>query len=85
MAGYIAPSNFARVWRKLLKNIGLAGQYKIHELRHTHATMLAAKDNFSIASIRKRLGHASVQTTLNVYTHAVEGEDKDMADMFDDD
>lgn len=84
LGGYIAPSNFARVWRKLLKNIGFEGQYKIHELRHTHATMLAAKDKFSIASIRKRLGHASVQTTLNVYAHAIDDEDKGMADMFDD-
>jgi len=80
---YIAPSNFARVWRKLLKNIGMAGKYKFHEFRHTHATELAAQDSFSPASIRKRLGHSSVQTTLNVYTHAVDDEDERMANHFD--
>jgi integrase/recombinase XerD len=39
-----------------------------HMLRHTHATELI-RDGWDAAKVQKRLGHASVQTTLNIYTH----------------
>lgn len=81
--GYIAPSNFARVWRRILRNIGMAGQYKLHEFRHTHATLLLATGQFSMASVQKRLGHESAQTTLKHYAHAIAAEDELMADAFD--
>lgn len=35
----------------------------LHQLRHTHATELI-NDGVSLVTIRKRLGHASMQTTL---------------------
>ena len=81
---YIAPTNFARVWRKLLKNIGMQGKYKIHEFRHTHATMLIAK-GINIVSVSKRLGHASTQTTLNVYAHPMKSDGRLMAEIFEED
>ena len=81
---YIAPSNFGRVWRKLLKNLGMDGKYKIHEFRHTHATMLIAK-GINIVSVSKRLGHASTQTTLNVYAHPMKSDGRLMAEIFEED
>lgn len=81
--GYIAPSNFARVWRRILRNIGMAGQYEMYEFRHTHATLLLATGRFSMASVQKRLGHESPQTTLKHYAHAIAAEDELMADAFD--
>lgn len=39
-----------------------------HMLRHTHATSLINAD-WDMALVQKRLGHASVQTTINTYTH----------------
>jgi integrase/recombinase XerD len=35
----------------------------LHQLRHTHATELV-NDGVSLATIRKRLGHKHLQTTL---------------------
>ena len=35
----------------------------LHQLRHTHATELV-NDGVSLATIRKRLGHKNLQTTL---------------------
>lgn len=39
-----------------------------HMLRHTHATDLF-NAGIEMALIQKRLGHSSIQTTINTYTH----------------
>lgn len=49
----------------------------MHGLRHTHASLLLFQ-GVSIASVSKRLGHANMTTTQNVYLHIVqELESKD--------
>jgi integrase len=40
----------------------------LHDLRHTHASMLVALD-YPLADVQHRLGHAKPDTTLRVYTH----------------
>ena len=42
-----------------------------HKLRHSQASMLYA-DNVDVVSISKRLGHAQVSTTQNVYAHLMD-------------
>ena len=50
----------------------------IHELRHTHASLLLFA-GVSIASVSKRLGHASMNTTQDTYLHVIrELENKDV-------
>ncbi|QKT05334.1 site-specific integrase [Mycoplasma sp. OR1901] len=50
----------------------------IHGLRHTHASILLYA-GVSIASVAKRLGHASMNTTERVYLHIInELENKDI-------
>lgn len=39
-----------------------------HMLRHTHATDLV-RQGWDMALVQKRLGHKSIQTTINIYTH----------------
>lgn len=39
-----------------------------HMLRHTHATELI-QQGWDMALVQKRLGHISIQTTINIYTH----------------
>lgn len=82
VGGYIASSNFSRVWRKLLNNLGLRGQYRFHDIRHTHATELIGA-GYNIKAVSQRLGHADVQTTLNIYAHALPKQDEEMAEFFD--
>jgi Phage integrase family len=41
---------------------------RFHDLRHTFASLLIAQ-NVNVAFVSRQLGHASVSTTLNVYTH----------------
>ena len=50
------------VFRSLRKRTGI-NIVTPHKFRHTHAT-----------EVQKRLGHQSVQTTINIYTH-LEAED----------
>lgn len=50
----------------------------IHGLRHTHASLLLFA-GVSIASVAKRLGHSSMNTTERTYLHIIqELENKDI-------
>jgi len=48
-------------WQRYCARAGV--QCTIHQLRHSHATEMV-NDGVSLATIRKRLGHQSIQTTL---------------------
>ncbi len=55
---------------------GLLPRIRLHDLRHTHATLLLASGvNAKIVS--ERLGHASVAFTLTVYAHVLPGQQKE--------
>ncbi len=61
------------VANKVLKNTLerlKATQISVHGLRHTHASVLLYQD-VSIYYVSKRLGHADINTTMNIYTHLV--------------
>lgn len=50
----------------------------VHGLRHTHASLLLF-GGVSIASVAKRLGHSSMNTTEKTYLHIIkELENKDV-------
>jgi hypothetical protein len=40
----------------------------LHDLRHSHASMLIAMD-FSVVDVQRRLGHRKPDTTLRIYAH----------------
>lgn len=53
-------------------------EISIHGLRHTHASLLLFA-GVSIASVARRLGHASMTTTQKIYLHIIqELENKDV-------
>ncbi|MCB2188634.1 MAG: site-specific integrase [Deltaproteobacteria bacterium] len=57
----------AWVWRKALEGAGL-GHFRIHDLRHTYATMRISKGD-NIGDVSNQLGHHSVKFTLDQYYH----------------
>lgn len=67
----IRVSNFRRsCWSKLCAAADIPDGFTFHSLRHTHATLLLqAGVNPKVVS--ERLGHASVQITLDVYAHVL--------------
>lgn len=51
-----------------------------HSLRHTNASLLIA-NGINIPTVSKRLGHSSVSTTSNIYSHAVKTADEKAANV----
>jgi len=61
---------------------GLHG-LRAHDLRHTCASILVA-GGANVKLVSKRLGHASVEITLDRYTHLFPDQDDDLAATLDD-
>ena len=55
---------------------------RIHNLRHTYATLRVAKGD-NIQDVSKQLVHHSVKFTLDVYFHWLPGENKGQVDELD--
>lgn len=57
--------------------------YKItpHGFRHTHASLLF-EAGASIKQVQERLGHESINTTLEIYTHVTKEAERETADKF---
>ena len=76
------PDNFRhRVWSKLLTNAGFR-QIRIHDLRHTFASLLIQQGE-SLAYVRDQMGHHSITITVDTYGHLVPGANKPAVDELD--
>ena len=62
-------------WQKYCELAGIS--CTLHQLRHTHATELV-NDGISLATIRKRLGHKNIQTTLRYAEQSDETADAEL-------
>ena len=69
--------NFARIVRRA----GL-GQVWFHDLRHTFASLMLMK-GAKPKVISECLGHASVSFTMDVYSHLLEGMQRDAMSLLD--
>ncbi len=72
----------ARVFRKILQEAGLSG-FRFHDIRHTFASLLLAQGE-SVHYVKEQMGHASTQTTVDVYEHLVPGSNRRAVDQLDD-
>ena len=71
-----------RVFKKALKKSGLR-TIRIHDIRHSYATLRIAKGD-NIADVSNQLGHHSVKLTWDVYYHWIPGKNKSEVDGLDD-
>jgi len=60
-----------RVLQPAAERAGL-GRVTWHQFRHVHSSLLNDL-GVQVKIAQEQLGHASVQTTLNIYTHVVDG------------
>ncbi len=71
-----------RIFCKALKKAGLR-RVRIHDLRHTYATLRISKGD-NIADVSNQLGHHSPKLTWDVYYHWIPGKKKSEVDALDD-
>ena len=76
------PDSVTDYLKKFSKRHGLP-HINAHAFRHTMASMLYFNGVDSV-SISKRLGHAQVSTTANIYAHVMEEADQRNADILSD-
>jgi integrase len=62
-----------RWWAKALSDAGLPTDFKLHELRHTAAS-LAIRSGANIKALQNMLGHASAGLTLDRYGHLYQSD-----------
>ena len=55
---------------------------KVHNLRHSHVSMLIEM-GFTPLQIAERLGHESIKTTLDTYSHLYPDKDQQLANALD--
>jgi len=68
------PSDVDREWALALKEWG-GRRVRLHDLRHTHA-YLCIKSGMHPKTLQGRMGHAHIQTTLDIYGHLMDGDDE---------
>jgi len=79
----LRPNSISSVVSLLFRRLGLPKGASLHSLRHTHGSHLVA-DGVPLPVVAERLGHSSVRTTADVYTHTLRGQDDDAARRWDD-
>lgn len=57
-----------RIWQPAVTRAGLDPRPRVHDLRHTHASMLIAA-GVPLPYIQRRLGHENISTTVDTYGH----------------
>jgi integrase len=63
----IWPDNITRDYNRLVEKAGVL-RIRIHDLRHTYATV-ALKNGANLLAVSRQLGHARPSTTSDIYGH----------------
>lgn len=68
--------------KEMIRGVKLSGVKKIrlHDLRHSHATLLISKLGAQPNLVAERLGHEKIQTTLSTYSHLYPNQSRNLAD-----
>ena len=64
----MGASALSHAYRKIADSCGI--DVRFHDLRHTHASLLLAS-GVPVHVVRSRLGHESIQTTVDIYAHVL--------------
>ena len=76
------PNTVSHAWSKLIRRLGIK-QIRLHDARHTHASLML-KQGIHPKIVQERLGHSSIQITLDTYSHVAPGLQEAAAKRFDD-
>ena len=76
------PNTITEAWKRLAALAGVK-VIRLHDARHTHASLML-KQGIHPKIVQERLGHASIQMTLDTYSHVAPGLQEAAAKSFDD-
>lgn len=71
-----------KLYKKILKRDPNLKRIRIHDFRHSHASLLINQGEDYLV-VKERLGHASITTTIDTYSHLYPSKQKSLADKLD--
>jgi integrase len=77
---FVHPQGVNGLFNRFIEQSGLP-HIRFHDLRHTHATILLSM-GVNPKIVAERLGHSSVQITLDTYSHVLPSMKKDLSEQF---
>jgi integrase len=80
--GPLNPASFSTTFDRLVARAGVP-RIRVHDLRHTYAT-IALRAGVHPAVVSERLGHSSIAVTIDLYSHAVPGLQREAAGVVGD-
>lgn len=75
------PSTITHAFKNIIRKAGLP-RVRLHDLRHTHATLML-KAGVHPKIVQERLGHSTIATTIDTYSHVLPGLQEAAARAFD--
>lgn len=78
----LQPRSLTHQFAKLRKDMKGFPRIRFHDLRHTHATQLLA-DGIHPKVAQERLGHSTITTTMDLYSHVTDTMQADAATRLD--
>jgi integrase len=76
----VSPNAISKEWRAAAASVGVKAGF--HGLRHTHVSHLISA-GIDVVKISRRVGHADISTTLNVYAHLFNAREDKSAEAID--
>jgi hypothetical protein len=79
----LKPNSISASVSLLFRKLKLPKGASLHSLRHTHTSHLLAK-GVPLPVVSARLGHSSTRVTAEIYSHMINGQDDEAAQLWDD-
>ncbi len=79
---FLVPSGLYFIHRRVCAGAGLRAN-RIHDLRHSYATLQLYEHHAPIQYVSEQLGHSSIKITVDTYGHPRQGTNITLADRLD--
>ena len=79
----ITKNMIDKKFKQILARNNYLKKIRIHDLRHSHASLLINQGEDYLV-VKERLGHASITTTIDTYSHLYPSKQKTLANKLDD-